>query len=40
MVVANIEGEVEFLKSKETLLRLLTPSSYLVVAVAGDAFEE
>ena len=40
MVVANVDGEVEFLESEETLLRLLTSSSYLVVAVAGAAFEE
>ena len=39
-MVANIDGEVEFLESKETLLRLLTPSSYLVGDVAGAAFEE
>ena len=40
MLVANVDGEVEFLKSEEALMRLLTQSSYLVVAVAGAAFEE
>ena len=40
MLVANVDGEVKFLKSEDTLLCLLAPSSYLIVAVAGAAFEE
>ena len=40
MLVANVDGEVKFLGSEDTLLRLLTPSSYLVVVVAGAVYEE
>ena len=40
MVVANVDGEVEFPESEEALLYLLTPSLYLVVAVVGTTFKE
>ena len=40
MLVANVDGEVKFVESKDTLLYLLAPSSYPVVAVAGVAFED
>ena len=40
MLVTNVDGEVKFLESEDTLSRLLAPSSHPVLAVAGVVFEE
>ena len=40
MLVANVDGEVKFVESKDTLLHLLAPYLYPMVAVAGVAFAE
>ena len=40
MLVVNVDGEVEFVESEDTLTLLLTPSLYPLVTVDGVAFEE